>query len=40
MTEGGFLKDGKKSTYKELTSLGVMFMDEYKSKLEQEQVNE
>lgn len=29
MVNGGFLKDGKSSTYKELTALGAEFMKDY-----------
>lgn len=32
MTKGGFLIDSKSGTKKKLSSLGQMFMDEYKSK--------
>jgi len=31
-TEGGFLIDAKSNTYKKLTTLGQMFMDDYKAK--------
>lgn len=36
MVHGGFLKDAKRGTNKELTELGKMFMEDYRSKLNEQ----